>query len=82
MHSLAMLAGKAAFVIKEAEVNLFFGFLYFFRNSMLFSTIPDSGNGATIIFKRSLIGNVNNSKENAYKVIALIIRLVKKSKTR
>lgn len=61
---------------------LFFGFLYFFRKSMLLYAIPNSGSGAVIIFKRSLIENVNISEEDAYKIIALITRLVEKSKTR
>ena len=55
---------------------LFFGFLYFFRKSMLLYAIPNSGSGAVIIFKRSLIENVNISEEDSYKIIALITRLV------
>ena len=61
---------------------LLFGFLYFFRKSMLLYAIPNSGNGAIIIFKRSIIENVNISEEDAYKIIALITRLVEKSKAR
>ena len=42
---------------------LLFGFMYFFRKSMLLYAIPSSGRGAIIVFKRSLIENVNISEE-------------------
>lgn len=61
---------------------LLFGFLYFFRKSMLLYAIPNSGRGAIIIFKRSLIENVNITEEDAYKIISLITNLVEKNKTR
>ncbi len=57
-------------------------FLYFFRKSMLLYAIPSSGHGAMIIFKRSLIENVNITEEEAYKIIALITKLVEKNKVR
>ncbi len=61
---------------------LLFGFLYFFRKSMILYAIPNSGSGAIIIFKRSLIENVNITEEEAYKIIALITELVENSKRR
>lgn len=57
-------------------------FLYFFRKSMLLYAIPNSGSGAMIIFKRSLIENVNISEEDAYRIISLISKLVEKNKAR
>lgn len=59
-----------------------FGFLYFFRKSLLLYAIPNSGSGAVIIFKRSLIENVNITEAEAYRIIEIITQLVEKSKTR
>jgi hypothetical protein len=61
---------------------LLFGFLYFFRKSMLLYAIPNSGSGVFIIFKRSLIENENITEEDAYRIIALVTRLVEKSRTK
>ena len=61
---------------------LLFGFLYFFRKSMLLYAISSSGSGVFIIFKRSLIENENITEEDAYRIIALVTRLVEKSRTK
>ena len=60
--------------------TLLFVFLYFFRKSMLLYAIPNSGRGAMVVFKRSLIENVNISEEDAYKIIALISKLMNQDK--
>ncbi len=82
MHSLAMLAREVAFVIKEAEVNLFFGFLYFFRKSMFLYAIPNSRCGTITIFKWSSIENVNISEKESCRIIALITKLVEENESR
>lgn len=62
-------------------LTLLFVFFYFFRKSMLLYAIPNSGRGALIVFKRSLIENVNLTEEDAYRIISLISRLVDQNRS-
>jgi len=63
-------------------LTLLFVFFYFFRKSMMIYAIPSSGSGTVILFKRSLIENVNLTEEDAGRIIALISRLVDQNRSR
>ncbi len=62
--------------------TLLFGFFYFYRKSMLLYAVPNSGSGAIIIFKRSLIENVNLTEEDAYRIIDLITKLAEQNRAK
>lgn len=54
---------------------------YFLKKSILISIIPNSGSSSCIAFKRSLIENENITKEEAEKIIGIIVALVEKANT-
>ena len=59
-----------------------FLFLYFFNKSMILFAIPNSGSGASIVFKRSLIEGVNLTEEDANRVIGILMDLTNKASSK
>ncbi len=62
--------------------TLVFGVCYALRKSMVIYAIPDSGRGAVVAFKSSIIEGVYLSEEKAYRIINLMNELVEQSKAK
>ena len=64
--------GMAAAAVLPLILAIIFGVLYFLKKTISISITPNSGQGASIRFKRSVIEGVNIDEKEAYKIIAII----------
>ena len=62
-------------------LTIVFGMAYFLQKSVLISIIPNSGRGAAISFKRSIIEGVNLDEKEAYRIIAIVNNLSLKQRS-
>lgn len=79
---LALLSIPLIFVIVGLFTLPLFLFLYFYNKSMILYAIPNSGRGASIFFKRSLIEGVNITEEDANRVITILTNLTNKASSK